>query len=247
MTSWGSIIRWSPRGVDQGFAIRRAGRVPKPCFGAVLGSGNSPGAIVAMSPRTRLWVTSTVSSGDGTSIIISARQLEPLLRQAGPVHGRTHGVAALQTAWTEWARAWHEVHRHVRQPRRVDPAGRKRSVRAERKPSVKGVGEPSDRKGHARIDEEEWEPCVTPARAGGCKPPTEVDRLYPSSAGLRGAPTLHSTAASDHQRGPRSGERDHSVGEEDCAGLPERRALQDRHLLPLWRAGSLPTRNPVEP
>ena len=44
---------------------------------------------------------------------------------------------------------------------------------------MKGVGEPSDRKGHARIDEEELETCVAPDEGWSCKPPTEVDRLSP--------------------------------------------------------------------
>ncbi len=74
---------------------------------------------------------------------------------------RADGVAALQTTWPAWPRARHEASCHVREPSRSDPAGRKRSVRAERKPSVKDVGEPGDREGHARIDEEELETCVT--------------------------------------------------------------------------------------
>ncbi len=50
-----------------------------------------------------------------------------------------------------------------------------------------------------------------------------------------------------HQCGPRSRERDDPVGEEDGAGLPQRRSLQDGHLFPLWGSGLVPTRNPVEP
>src|SRR5262249_49597946 len=37
------------------------------------------------------------------------------------------------------------------------------------------------------------------------------------------------------------------VGEEDRPRLPQPGALQDRHLLSLWRTRSLPTRKPVEP
>jgi len=44
---------------------------------------------------------------------------------------------------------------------------------------VKGVGEPGDREGHARIDEEESETWAAATRAGGRKPSTEVDRPTP--------------------------------------------------------------------
>ena len=104
--------------------------------------------------------------------------------------------ASLQTTWTERAGTRHEVHHHVRQPPQFDPVGRKRSIRAERKPSVKGVGEPGDRKGHARIDEEGLETCVArdegwrlQATDGGgqAAPPNRQER--------RGAPTPYSTPA----------------------------------------------------
>jgi hypothetical protein len=48
---------------------------------------------------------------------------------------------------------------------------------------VKGVGEPGDREGHARIDEEESETWAAATRAGGRKPPTEVDRPTPHRRG----------------------------------------------------------------
>ncbi|MBI4591050.1 MAG: transposase, partial [Candidatus Rokubacteria bacterium] len=47
--------------------------------------------------------------------------------------------------------------------------------------------------------------------------------------------------------GIEGGQRGHPVGEEDRPRLPQRRALQDGHLLPLWRPRSLPIRKPVEP
>jgi len=53
--------------------------------------------------------------------------------------------------------------------------------------------------------------------------------------------------ASRDQRRAGGRQRRHPVGEEDGARLPQRRAFQDGHLLPLWRSRPLPTRNPVEP
>ena len=38
-----------------------------------------------------------------------------------------------------------------------------------------------------------WKRVSPGTRAGGCKPPMEVDRLYPLTAELRGAPTPYST------------------------------------------------------
>ena len=66
----------------------------------------------------------------------------------------------------------------------------------ERKPSVKGVGEPGDREGHARIDEEESETWAVATRAGGRKPSTEVDRPAPHWRGCatRRLLTLHRRA-----------------------------------------------------
>ena len=57
----------------------------------------------------------------------------------------------------------------------------------------------------------------------------------------------HLPASSRDQRRPRGHQRRHPVGEEDGPRLPQCRARQDGHLLPLRRSRSLPTRNPVEP
>jgi len=97
-----------------------------------------------------------------------------------------------------------------------------------------------------------------PLRGGGAAvPPAVVLAGHPQSVGADGEggvadPTspperAYLPTTPDHQRGVGGGERHDPMGEEDRPRVPERRALQDSHLLPLRRTRSLPTRKPVEP
>ena len=77
--------------------------------------------------------------------------------------------------------------------------------------------------------------------------PAEADGGRRQADPAASAEPAHLPAPPAHQCRARGRQRRHPVGEEDGPRVPQRRALQDGHLLPLRWPRSLPTRFPVEP
>jgi len=89
---------------------------------------------------------------------------------------------------------------------------------------VKGVGEPGDRKGHARIDEEELETCVTQ---------NEGWRLHATDGGGQAAPLIGRAARRANSllysgAGPYHADRSHGNIPRECVTSAARGATAGR-------------------
>src|SRR4051812_13288751 len=81
--------------------------------------------------------------------VLSLRQLDTLLRQARPLRGRTHGVAALQTARPSGPGPRTQADHRLGEPPRSGTAGRNHRVQAHCAcHPVKNVGKPCEGEPH---------------------------------------------------------------------------------------------------